>query len=406
MSIFSEVPPTAGFPIHLKDLFSFNQAGSLEKDFSDYLGVDFARVTYSGTAAFFLILESLKNLSPKKTVVISSYICPLVALAVKRAGLKIRVCDIEKESFNFDYACLEKICREDDDILAVVAVHLAGVPIELKKIILLAKEKKFFLIEDCAQGLGAEIEGKKIGTFGDFSFFSLCRGKGLTIYEGGVLVAKDKNHFEIIDNKIKELVKSDFISESLKKIELIGYSIFYRKQLFWFIFSLPQVFWNVLGNKDKAMIEYFSENFPIHTVSDFRKNIGHKEFLRLDSEIYRQREKALYYLEEFSKVKGLKPVSEFSGSKATHPYLTLIFDDYFKRDKALRYLLRSGLGASTIYNCAITDYGYLRSFVPDENSFNARYISARGITLSTSTFISLREQKEVAKRILFVLNNS
>lgn len=400
MSIFKEVPPTAGFPIALGDLFFLKNPGSLEDDFCNYINVDFARVAYSGTASLYLILESLKKISPKTTVIIPSYVCPLVPLAIKKAGLKVRVCDINKDDFNFDTACLNKLCREEKNILAIIAVHLAGVPINLEKLGLLAKEGGFFLIEDCAQGLGAEIGSGKIGSFGDFSFFSLCRGKGLTIYEGGVLTAKDKGHYEIIDKEINNLVKNDFLSESLKSFELIGYSLFYRKQLFWFVFSLPQIFWNLMGNKDKAMIEYFSENFPIHKVSGFRKNIGHKIFSRLDNEISNQREKAAFYIKALSKKGGLKIIEEFTGSKASYPYLTLIFDDPIKRKKALEVFALSGLGVSTIYNCAITDYDYLKSFVPIENSSNARYIAEREITLSTSIFISPDEQESVVKGIL------
>jgi len=399
MSLFNEVPPTAGFPIYPKDLFSYKLPGSLEEDFCDYLDMEFARITYSGTAALYLILESLKSLSTKKTVIIPSYVCPLVALAVKRAGLKISICDIEKDSFNFNHSCLEKLCLNDNDILAIVAVHLVGVPIELKKSVQLAKEKGIFLIEDCAQSLGAEIDNKKVGSFGDFAFFSLCRGKGLTIYEGGALVAKEKKYFSIIDDKIIKLAKNNFISESLKIIELIGYSIFYRKQLFWFIFSMPQIFWNMMGRKDRAMIEYFPENFPIHKVSDFRKKVGHKGFRRLDPEISSQREKALYYMNKLGRIEGLKIISEFSASKATYPYLTLIFEDPTKRKKTLELFFSLGLGVSTIYNCAIADYDYLKGFVSDENSTNARYIAEREITVSTSQFLSRKEQDDVIKKI-------
>ncbi len=399
MSIFNEVAPTAGFPIPFKDLFFSKRQGNLEKYFCDYLGLEFTRVTYSGTAALYIILEGLKSLSAKRTVVIPSYVCPLVALAVKKSGLKVRVCDIEKDNFNFDYTCLERLCLQDNDILAVVAVHLAGIPVELKKLSNLAGEKDFFLIEDCAQGLGAEIEGKKIGTFGDFAFFSLCRGKGLTIYEGGVIVAKNGKHFPIIDNQIKKIVRNNFFSESLKILELIGYSIFYRKQLFWFIFSLPQLFWNALGKKNKAMIEDFGEDFPVHGVSKFRQDIAVKQFLLLDCEISSQREKALYYISELRGLNGLKLIGEVHDTRATFPYLALLFKDAAKRRRAFELFSGSGLGVSTIYNCPITEYDYLKGFVPEENSSNAHNIASLAITVSTSKFLSFQEQDEVIKKI-------
>ena len=233
MSIFREIPPTAGFSFLLKDLFSiFSKQGSLEDDFKHYLNVPYVSVTYSGTSAFYIILESLKELSSKQTVIIPSFICPLVPLAIKRAGLKIEVCDINRENFNFDIRQLQEICTKNSDILAIVAVHLAGIPVDFDQIKQIAQNYKIFIIEDCAQSLGAIYKGKKVGALGEFSFFSLCRGKGLTIYEGGVIVTKQKEYSAIINSTIKKLTKNDLFSETLKVSELFGYWIFYRPSLF------------------------------------------------------------------------------------------------------------------------------------------------------------------------------
>ena len=133
MNLLREIPPTAGLPIYPRDLicafFKRNRPGSLEEDLKNYLGASYAAVTYSGTAAFYIILEALKSLSPKKTVIIPSFICPLVPLAIKRAGLKVLVCDINKNSFDFEINRLKELCS-GKDILAVVPVHLAGIPAE------------------------------------------------------------------------------------------------------------------------------------------------------------------------------------------------------------------------------------------------------------------------------------
>ena len=117
-------------------------------------------------------------MSDKKTVIIPAFICPLVPLAIKKAGLKIKICDTKINSFDYDHGQLETLCRDDPDILAVVAAHLGGIPVDLGRISKIAQENNFFIIEDCAQSLGAEYKGRKIGTYGDFAFFSLCRGKG------------------------------------------------------------------------------------------------------------------------------------------------------------------------------------------------------------------------------------
>jgi len=403
MDIFREIPPTAGFPLYAKDFLSIFSTkyckGSLETDFKNYLAVPYAEVTYSGTAAFYFILEALKELSPKKTVIIPSFICPLVPLAVKRAGLKNAVCDINKDNFNFDIQQLQNLCSQNSDILAIVAAHLGGIPLDFEAIRQIAVSNNIFVVEDCAQSLGAEYKGKKAGTLGDFSFFSLCRGKGLTIYEGGILVTKKEQYASILNRTIKRFVNRDYFSESLKILELFGYWIFYGPEFFWFAFRLPQIFWNLQGKNLKALTEYFTVDFPLHKVSKIRKAIGHIAFGRLQEEIDKQKKKACYYIEGLKGVRGIKLITEPPQTKATYPFLTLLFDDPQKRNIALSAFRNSGLGVFQIYARAITDYGYLSEIVGSRVCPNARYLAEREITLTTSTFLKEKDQDSIIEII-------
>jgi dTDP-4-amino-4,6-dideoxygalactose transaminase len=402
MNIFREIPPTAGFPFYISDLFSSlktqRYGNCLEEDFKNYLKVNYAKVTYSGTVALYIILESLKELSSKKTVVIPSYICPLVPLAIHRAGLKIKVCDIESGGFNFNLEELTSLCLEND-ILAIIPVHLGGIPLEFTAIEKITKKYGIFIIEDCAQSLGAEYRGKKVGTLGDFSFFSLCRGKGLTIYEGGVAVTKNEEFGVIIDNKIRQLIKSNFFSEAIKVLELFGYWIFYRPCLFWFIFRLPQIFWKLQGKEFKAQQEEFNVDFPMHRVSNFRKLIGHLSFNRLEEEIRRQQDIAAYYIEGLKRLKGIRVIEASSEDRGIYPYLTLLFDDIRKRNYVLEIFKNSGLGVSIIYASAITDYPYLKEIVPYRDCSGARALAKRAITLSTNTFLKTKDLECILKMI-------
>lgn len=402
MSLFREIPPTAGLPIFALDIFSAffrrNQPGSLEEDFKSYLGVPYAAVTYSGTAAFYIILESLKKLSSRKTVIIPSFICPLIALAVKRAGLKVLVCDINKDSFDFEINRLKELCSKNSDILAVVATHLAGIPLRIEAVQTIAKENGIFVVEDCAQSLGATYQGKKTGTFGDFAFFSLCRGKGLTIYEGGVIVSSSK-FAPLLENELNAIAKTDLLSESLKILELFGYWIFYRPLLFWFVFKAPQVFWQALGKIEKAFIEYFDINFPVHKVSWIRKQLAHAMFYRLAGDISKQRQIAAEYAAGLKNAPGIKLITEPDGALSNYPYLTLLFDDASKRNKAFNALNNSGLGVSLIYLSAITDYPYLKEITGNSDSPNGRFIAKNHITLTTSTFLTPKDICSLIERI-------
>jgi dTDP-4-amino-4,6-dideoxygalactose transaminase len=391
MSLFREIPPTAGFPLTRKDLWTLfkikNPEDVLEGDFKNYLDVGYARITCSGTAAFYLILEALKELSPRKTVIIPSFICPLVPLAIKRAGLNVEICDIRKDDFNFNLRELGALCFKNADILAVVLVHLGGIPLDYHPVQEVCDQYGIFLIEDCAQALGATYQDKKVGTLGAFSFFSLCRGKGLTIYEGGVVVTKENDYGALLDRKIDHLIKNDFILESLRVVELLGYGLFYRPSFFWFVFRLPQIFWNLRGERFKALMEYFTIDFPIHRVSRLRRLIGHVQFYHLEEEIEKQNQKASYYIEGLRNIEGVQVIKAPEYGRAIYPYLTLLFDTAEKREKALKRFENSGLGVSQIYACAIADYDYLKRILPDRPCSNARYLAEREITLSTSSFL-------------------
>lgn len=389
--MFREIPPTAGFHLHWKDFLTIFRIGDsgkcLENDFKKYLNVSYARVTYSGTAAFYLILESLKKISSKSTIIIPSYICPLIPLAIKRAGLRIEVCDINKDNFDFNLSELENLCSKNDDILAILVVHLAGIPVDFDEIKNIAKKHGIFTIEDCAQSLGAMYKGRRVGTLGDFSFFSLCRGKGITTYEGGIIVTSRQEYTAVIDSTIEQLVKNDLLSESMLILLLFGYWIFYRPLLFWFVFRLPQIFWNWRGDKIKAAMENFDIDFPIHRMSAIRQLIGHAQFCRLEKEIDNQRQKAALYTSLLKNNKGIKIIEELPDSRATYPFVTLIFDNPDKKERTLKIFGNTGFGTSIVYAMAIADYDYLKHIVPDRNCSNARYIADRALTLSTSTFL-------------------
>jgi len=387
MGIFRQIPPTASFPIYGRDFLSIFKAGSLEEDIKNLLPSPYARITCSGTAALYVITQILKDLSPKRTIIIPSFICPLVALAIARAGLKIAICDIQVGRFDYDLEQLENLCSSTGDILAIIVPHLGGLPADMKAISQIVKKRGIYIVEDCAQSLGAEYDGRKVGTFGEFAFFSLCRGKGLTLYEGGVLIT-NQEYSGMVEKKFTQLVKDDFLAETMAILGFLGYSIFYRPSLFWFIFNLPWNFWNLLKNKVKAAAEYNRIDFPIYKMSRFRKALGHAFFHRLAPQIIRQRKVAEYYIGHLGAQENFRIMKELPGSLATYPYLTLLFPSKEKRDNAFNALNKRGLGAFIIYIHALTDYPYMKPYLPDGHYPNARQFVECSLTLSTNIFLT------------------
>ena len=406
MGILKEIPVTAGFPLKLRDIFSLadkkNRPESLEEDFKNYLGVDYARVTHSGTAALYIILEAIKGLTCKRTVVIPSYSCPLVPLAIKRAGFNIEICDITGYDFNYNIGELNSLCSSNNDIAAVLAIHLAGIPVDLDSIEKIARINGSFLIEDCALSLGAAYKGKKTGILGDFSFFSLCRGKGVTMYEGGVLVTrKGADYGDLLDEAIKKIVRVDPVSEGIKILELLGYGIFYRPQLFWFVFRLPRIFWNAAGRPFKAWGEEYGLNFSTHRVSGIRKRIAHSMFLRSGEEIEKRRKKASYYIEKLKNIRGITLITEPVYAKGSYPYVVVLFSEHAGCTGVRKRFSDIGLGVSELYSEPINEFPFLKSILPDKACKNTCYVAHNNITLSTSDFMS----KEDMDRVVDILSH-
>ncbi|MFA4854796.1 MAG: DegT/DnrJ/EryC1/StrS family aminotransferase [Candidatus Omnitrophota bacterium] len=403
MSLVREIPPTAGWPLTIRSLipyfFKKYPKGLLEEDFKRYLNAPYALLTCSGTAAFYLILESIKKLSGRKTIIIPAFICPLIPLAIKRAGLTIKLCDINRDNFDYDINQLQKICAEGKDILAILAVHLAGIPLDLQSIKETAAGNNIFIIEDCAQSLGAEYQNRKTGSLGEFAFFSLCPGKGLTIYEGGLAVTSLPEYAGLLNETAEKIIHQDILPECLKITGLFAYSIFYRPQFFWFAFRAPQIFWQMRDNPVRAMGEYFTPDFPVHEVSAFREYMGHLNFPRLNEEINKQREKAAIYLKRLKDLPGIKPIAEPAQAKASYPYLTLIFEDAQKRNSALDVFKDSGLGISQVYLRAITDYAYLKDIIPRAECGHARELAGKTITLSTNSFLKESDLENITEKL-------
>lgn len=407
MAVLKEIPPTAGFPVRAREIVSALKSGQgedmLAADFRQYLGAPYARTTCSGTAALYLICHAIKGLTSRRTVIIPSFICPLVPLALQRSGFTVAVSDVGIADFNFDDAGLDAICAANGDIAAIVTDHLAGIPADVEAVLATARKHNILVIEDCAQALGALSKGRKIGTLGDFAFFSLAAGKGLTMYEGGMMVTMHSQYETLLDAAALQYAQGNMVMETIRVLELLGYWLFYRPALFWFVFTLPQEAWRLLGNDIRALREDFNADFPVHAVSRFRTGVAHSAFTRLDGEIARQREKAGWYIRELESCRGIRILQEGAGDRATYPYVTLVFDDPEARNNALQRCRRTGAGVSQIYARAIGDYPYLKNIVPAEHCDNARLLAERALTLSTNTFLTERDAARVAGIIRDVL---
>ncbi len=157
----------------------------LEKLLSEYLKVKHVIATSNGSIALLVALKAL-SIRPGQKVAVPAFTFIATATSIIFANAIPVFVDIDLDTLGISPIDLERALKSDD-IAAVVAVHIGGIPARIDEIRKICDERGISLIEDCAQALGAEYCNRKVGSFGDASCFSFYPTKTITTGEGGAL---------------------------------------------------------------------------------------------------------------------------------------------------------------------------------------------------------------------------
>jgi len=373
-----EIPPTAGLPPLWSDLRprKTNLAAGLEH----YLGITDPQIECSGTAAFVIALTFLKQQNPRREVIIPAYTCPLVALAVLHCGLKPVLCDLALNHFDFDFAQLDQLTN--DDTLAIVSTHLGGRIADTATAKKIAENRGAALIEDAAQALGAQV-----GNPGDITFFSMAAGKGLSIYEGGILTANDPAVRTGLKKTAQEIIQPHRLQEWRRCLEFISYTAFYRPAGLHYAYGKPRRQALRDGNPVKAVGDVFSPVIPLHRVSRWRKNVGAQALERLPDFLVKTRQQALARCRRLRKIEGIRVFEDGPEEKGVWPFLMILMPDRSSRDKVMTRLWDSPLGVSRLFIHALPDYAYLADRIPQANIPHARDFADRLLTVTNSLWL-------------------
>jgi len=383
----TELPPTAGLPLRWRD-FAPGAAPPLARSLTRLLELDdaAATLTCSGTAALVLALSALKRISARREVIVPAYTCPLLAIAVAHCGLDLRVCDTRPGHFEMDPDALAALCGRDT--LAVVPAHLGGRLADLGAPLRLARAAGAWVIEDAAQALGARhADGTPAGAAGDLGILSLAAGKGLSIFEGGALIAHDPALRAGIAGLAPRLLPRSPAWELRRCAELIGYALFYGPRGLRWVYGRPLRRALRRGDAVAAAQDGFPLDIPLHRVSAWRQNIGARAAERLPAFLDAARQRALARSAQLRGIEGVQVLGDRRGERGTWPTLTLLFADPAARDAALARLWGAGLGVSWPFVRALPDYAYLRDIVPAVPTPNAADFAARVLAIGNSEWL-------------------
>lgn len=257
------------------ELTQGHRVRQFEYEFGKYIGVNNCFALMSCAHALD-ISAMLLNISAGDEVVMPSHTYCATALAFARRGAKIIWADIDPNSLTVSIDTIKNCCTSRTK--AIVIVHLYGLMCpDTEQITQFCLDKKIFLIEDCAQALGAKSDSGSVGSFGDIACFSFHAQKNIsTLGEGGMIAVKNKN-----------------LAAKVPGLRLNGHSPFKDKIKFW----LPAMT-NV--QEDIEGIWPFKS-----TMSECQAAVGISLLRRLDSLTAARRRRGMRFRSYFSSYKEL-----------------------------------------------------------------------------------------------------
>lgn len=254
------------------------QVKAFEEELAQYVGCKHAIACANGTDAITLSLMAL-GIKPGDEVITVSHSFFATSEAIALVGAKPVFVDINESDFNIDLSGIEKLITNKTK--AIIPVHLYGQPCEIDKLVELAKKHNLYVIEDCAQAIGAKYKGQTVGTFGDIGTLSFFPTKNLGAYgDGGAI-----------------LTNSDEVADRFKQLRVHGSSKRYVHDFIGLNSRLDEIQAAILrvelkyldewNQKRLKAAEYYNQLFKdlgsviVPLISSDRKHIFHQYTIRV-----------------------------------------------------------------------------------------------------------------------------
>jgi perosamine synthetase len=196
---------------------NFGQALSeFETEFAAYCGVRHGIAVSNGTVALQLAVAAA-GLGPGDEVLLSACTNIATALGIIHNGSIPVPVDSENVTWNLDLDLIESLITLRSK--AIIPVHLYGHPVDMDRLMEIARKYKLLVIEDAAEAHGALVRGRKTGSFGDMACFSFYANKIITTGEGGMVVTND----DALAERLRLLRNLGFTSPRFRH-EVAGYN--------------------------------------------------------------------------------------------------------------------------------------------------------------------------------------
>ena len=274
----------------------------LENKIKDYVGCDYCISLNSGTSALHATFLAY-GLGTGDEIIVPSFSFIATANSTLFVNSTPRFADIEEKTHGLDSESIKK--NINSSTKAIVPMDYGGVSCDILKIKEIAIKNNLILIEDAAEGLGASVNGKKVGSLSDSAIFSFCGNKVLTTGEGGAVVTNSK---EIYD-KLK-LIRSH------GRLDKINY-------------------FDNTGSSEYTGVGY---NWRMSSIV---ASLGISQLSKLDKLVSMRQNNAKYITQQISKHKEIEPPYVPEGFTHTYQMYSIKLPDKETRDSLQEYLLKN-----------------------------------------------------------------
>lgn len=398
--------PSAGTPIGMADLLraflsglkSQDSGPEMEEVLKRLTGVKYCFLVNSGTTAFYLILKALirtqktEHRTQKKEVILPAYTAPSLILPIKKLGLSYRLVDMSLETFNMDEEALLQSINQYT--LAVLPVHLFGLPCQFERLTALRKEREFYIIEDSASSFGTkDRKGFHSGTRGDIGFFSFNRGKNLSTIAGGAIITNNDTLAVEIKKEVDAIPELNLLKRLRIYIEGVGLSLAVRP---WFY----TMFYPLISRFKSTDLH---EDFESYQYTAFQGALGLSLFEKAETIFHGRESKGLYLYEALKGLSRIRLPSIPKDWKVVFNQFPIIVDDPLKRDELIKKIIKAGVEVTTLYDRPIHEIYNIPQpplKIREGDPFpNATYMAKRLLLIPTHPFVTKKDLEKVIKII-------
>jgi dTDP-4-amino-4,6-dideoxygalactose transaminase len=292
------------------------RVAEFERQFREYRGTRHAIAVNSCTAGLHLSLLA-SGLRPGDEVITTPMTFCATVNAIIHAGLRPVLADVDPVTQNIDPVEVAK--RITPRTRAILLVHFAGRPCDMRALLELARRHDLKIIEDCAHATEAMYDGRPVGSFGDFGCFSFYVTKNMTTGEGGMVVTNN-----------------DEAQAKVKTQALHG---------------LTRDAWHRFGDSGYQHYEVVDCGFK-YNMTDVQAAIGLHQLRRLEQNWVRRQAIWQCYSREFTGLPVTLPADAEAGTRHSYHLFTLMIDPAAcgrTRDQFVQSMTRCRIGVGVHY---------------------------------------------------------